>query len=134
MLISEWRTNFYPNICDIYPSVVRKLYKKGEVIILDIRQPWEYEDHHIPGAILLPLDYFDTLFHIFLKNVKASSVAIICEHANRSTRLVYGKPYLFKGIRTYNVLGGMELWMKMGYEVDKGIDENGKIWVKLLQK
>ena len=26
-----------------------------EITILDVRQPSEYEQHHIPGAILIPL-------------------------------------------------------------------------------
>jgi len=30
-------------------------HREGEYLILDVRQPWEYEDSHIPGARLLPL-------------------------------------------------------------------------------
>jgi rhodanese-related sulfurtransferase/rubrerythrin len=30
-------------------------HREGEYTILDVRQPWEYEDSHLPGARLLPL-------------------------------------------------------------------------------
>jgi len=30
-------------------------HKEGEYLLLDVRQLWEYEDSHIPGARLLPL-------------------------------------------------------------------------------
>ncbi|WP_338604284.1 rhodanese-like domain-containing protein [Sulfolobus tengchongensis] len=130
MQITDRRTPYYPNIQDVPPSIVRRLIKSSNLTVIDIRQPWEYEDHHIPGSILLPLDYFDDLFPLINKN----AVAIVCEHANRSTWLVYTKPYLFEGLKVYNMLGGMELWMRMGYEVKKGMDENGTLWYKLLNK
>jgi rhodanese-related sulfurtransferase/rubrerythrin len=30
-------------------------HKEGDYLILDVRQPWEYEEAHIPGGKLLPL-------------------------------------------------------------------------------
>ncbi len=30
-------------------------HREGDYLILDVRQPWEYEEAHIPGAELLPL-------------------------------------------------------------------------------
>ncbi len=30
-------------------------HKEGDYLILDVRQPWEYEESHIPGGQLLPL-------------------------------------------------------------------------------
>lgn len=131
MLITERRSPFYPNIQNVPPSVIRKLVKNKEIQLIDIRQPWEYEDHHISGSILLPLDYFEDLFQLMLNK---SNIGIICEHANRSTWLVYTKPSLFKEVKVYNMLGGIELWMMMGYEVEKGMDDNGTLWYKLLTK
>ncbi|WP_029365972.1 rhodanese-like domain-containing protein [Saccharolobus islandicus] len=131
MLITERRSPFYPNIQNVPPSVIRKLVKNKEIQLIDIRQSWEYEDHHIPGSILLPLDYFEDLFQLMLNK---SNIGIICEHANRSTWLVYTKPSLFKEVKVYNMLGGIELWMMMGYEVEKGMDNNGTLWYKLLTK
>ena len=30
-------------------------HREGDYLILDVRQPWEYQEAHIPGARLLPL-------------------------------------------------------------------------------
>jgi len=30
-------------------------HREGEYTLLDVRQPWEYEDEHLPGARLIPL-------------------------------------------------------------------------------
>lgn len=133
MEIIGGKSPYFPNILDIFPSVARKLHKRKEVVIVDIREPWEYQEHHIPGSVLIPLGYFDFLFPKFIESTQIGSVAVICEHANRSTFLVYSKPYLFNGLKAYNVIGGMELWIRMGYEVEKGIDDNGKLWSKLLK-
>ncbi len=130
--ITERRTPYYANIQSVPPSIVRRLIKSNAIKIIDIRQPWEYEDHHIPGSILIPLDYIDDLLPLFLTKINTNSFAIVCEHANRSTWLIFNKPYLFEGYKVYNMLGGMELWMRMGYEVDKGVDDNGTLWYKLL--
>ncbi|MEM0363342.1 MAG: rhodanese-like domain-containing protein [Sulfolobaceae archaeon] len=126
---TDRRTPYYPNIQSVPPSVVRKLIRLNSITVIDIRQPWEYEEHHIPGALLIPLDYFDKLFPLLNTN----PIVLVCEHANRSTWLIYNKPYLFKGVKVYNMLGGMELWIRMGYEISKGMDENGMIWYKLLK-
>jgi hypothetical protein len=32
------------------------------------------------------------------------------------------------------MIGGMALWMAMGYEVDSGMDENGILWQRILEK
>lgn len=33
--------------------------KQGDYTLLDVRQPWEYEEMHIPGALLIPLAELD---------------------------------------------------------------------------
>ena len=34
-------------------------HRQGEYTLLDVRQPWEYEEEHIPGAVLIPLAELD---------------------------------------------------------------------------
>ncbi|AAY81553.1 rhodanese-like domain-containing protein [Sulfolobus acidocaldarius] len=128
--ITERRTPYYKNVKNVPPSVVRELYKKGEVTIVDIRNPWEYEDHHIPGAILIPMEYCD----ILLPKLETKQIVLVCEHANRTTWLINSKPELFEGKTVYNMLGGMELWMNMGYETTYGMDSNGMFWKDYILK
>lgn len=126
----EYSSPYYPHIVDVFPSVVRKMWKKNKVLILDIRTPMEYEDHHIPGALLVPMDYLDVLLH----KIPHKEVAIFCEHGNRARYVTYGMPDLWKGRKVYYVIGGMAGWMGMGYEVESGIDENGVKWQKWLEE
>ncbi|BFH73687.1 rhodanese-like domain-containing protein [Sulfurisphaera javensis] len=129
-VIEQYTSPFYPHIIDVFPSVVRKLWKKNQVLLLDIRTPMEYEDHHIPGAILVPLDYLDVL----IQKIPHKEIAVICEHGNRARYATYGMPDLWKGKKVYYMIGGMAGWMSMGYEVTTGIDENGKLWEKWIEE
>ncbi|QXJ28084.1 rhodanese-like domain-containing protein [Saccharolobus shibatae] len=128
-VIESYSSPFYKNIIDLPPSMVRKLWKNGKIMILDIRTPQEYEDHHIPGAILAPLDYLEHLTELF----EDKEVAVVCEHGNRASYATYGMPHLYKK-RAYYMIGGMALWMSLGYEVESGMDENGLLWQKILEK
>jgi len=128
-VIDAYATPFYKNIIDAPPSMVRKLWKKGKITIIDVRTPEEYEDHHIPGAILAPLDYLEYLIELF----ENKEVAVVCEHGNRARYATYGMPHLYKN-KAYYMIGGMALWMAMGYEVDSGMDENGILWQRILEK
>ncbi|MDT7873161.1 rhodanese-like domain-containing protein [Stygiolobus sp. CP850M] len=126
----EYSSPYYPHIVDVFPSVARKMWKKNKVLILDIRTPMEYEDHHIPGALLVPMDYLDVLLH----KIPHKEIAVFCEHGNRARYATYGMPDLWKGRKVYYVIGGMAGWMGMGYEVESGIDENGVKWQKWLEE
>ncbi len=41
------------------PEQVDAALKAGEIILVDVREPGEYENERIPGALLLPLSTFD---------------------------------------------------------------------------
>ncbi|AOL17251.1 rhodanese [Sulfolobus sp. A20] len=129
-VVEQYASPFYKNIIDLPPSMVRKLWKKNQVIILDVRTPEEYEDHHIPGALLVPLDYLEILAKYIPQH---KDVAVFCEHGNRARYATYGMPHIYKR-RAYYVIGGMALWMAMGYEVERGMDENGIKWQEWLEK
>ncbi|MEM0374298.1 MAG: rhodanese-like domain-containing protein, partial [Sulfolobales archaeon] len=89
MIITSNRSPFYPNILHEWPSVIRRKLSednKNKIIIIDIREPWEYEDHHIPNSVLIPMNLFPVLFPKL--NVKDKEIVIVCEHGNRSTYLV----------------------------------------------
>jgi 3-mercaptopyruvate sulfurtransferase SseA len=34
----------------------KALHESDSVYVVDVRYPWEYEQGHIPGAVLVPLD------------------------------------------------------------------------------
>ncbi|BCS92944.1 Thiosulfate sulfurtransferase GlpE [Metallosphaera sp. J1] len=128
-IIEQYSTPFYKNIIDMPPSMVRKLWKKNNILILDIRTPQEYVEHHIPGSLLIPMDYLEVLQEYF----SDKEVAVVCEHGNRARYATYGMPHLYKKKAIY-MIGGIVGWMSMGYEVESGMDENGTKWEQWLDE
>jgi rhodanese-related sulfurtransferase len=132
MIITQNRSPFYPNIYHEWPSVIRKIYRSNnDVLIIDIREPWEYEDHHIPDSLLIPMNFFHRVFPKL--DLKYKNIVIVCEHGNRSTYLVNIYGDLLKGYKVYNMLGGISLWMRMGYEIESGYNSNAEVWKNLLE-
>jgi|BEDMetMinimDraft_2_1075160.scaffolds.fasta_scaffold00103_15 rhodanese-related sulfurtransferase len=127
-MVYEYRSDFMKNVIDVPPFMVRTMWKSGKIVIVDIREPWEYQSHHIPGALLIPMNYLE-LASSFLRT---REVAVVCEHANRSTRVTRERPHLFK--LAYNMLGGMEGWMRNGFEVVSGYDEGAEFYKTFLHR
>lgn len=90
------------------------LHEKG-VPVIDVREPGEYEDGHVPGAVLLPLG----LLPSSLAEVPADGpVYIICASGNRS-----GQATDFlraQGVEAYSVAGGTNAWRAAGHPVITG--------------
>lgn len=67
----------------ITPQEVLTHWERGDAVrLLDVRQDWEYENSHIPGALLLPLGELPTRFQAELD--PSETVICICEHGVRS--------------------------------------------------
>ena len=59
--LDAWQTLGLPlaagDIQDIGPGELQQLIQSGGVppLVLDVREPWEYQRGHVPGAVLIPL-------------------------------------------------------------------------------
>ena len=84
-------------------------------IVVDVREPWEYRQGHVPGALLIPLGQLSTR----LRELDPQTpVAVICASGNRSqsAAALLGQ----KGFKTvYNVSGGTGAWMRSGLELER---------------
>ena len=71
-----------PPYREVSPEEVRLALERGDAVCLvDVRQPWEYENSHIPGALLLPLGDLPRRS----SELDASRTTIcVCEHGVRS--------------------------------------------------
>lgn len=79
--------------------------KKGGVNVIDVREPEEYEEGHIPGALLAPISEF--LNHI-KKIEKTNHYYVVCYSGARSQVVA---EYLGKnGFNVTNVMGGMSMY------------------------
>lgn len=84
---------------------LEQLLKKGPLNILDVREPEEYEEGHIPGAILTPISDF---MKYISKIEKDKPYFIVCYSGARSQVVA---DYLGKnGFQVTNVMGGMSMY------------------------
>jgi hydroxyacylglutathione hydrolase len=76
-------------------------------VVVDVREPWEYKQGHVPGAILMPLGKIASRV---AELDPERPVAVICASGSRSqsAAALLGQ----KGFKTiYNVVGGTGAWM-----------------------
>jgi len=90
--------------------------KKGEFLLLDVRQPEEYEAGHIPGAMLIPLGELEVRLEELERGKK---IITYCRSGHRSMAAAIALCELgFKGV--HHLEGGILNWL---YETISGIPE-----------
>jgi rhodanese-related sulfurtransferase len=83
--------------------------------VVDVRQPHEYVEAHVPGAVLIPLgEVPDRLSEL----PQEGPIYLICKTGARSRRAA---EFLeTQGIVAINVAGGTMAWIDAGFPVDQG--------------
>ena len=82
--------------------------EKGEFVLLDVREQEEYDEGHIPGAVLLPVGMIDEDTAAGVIPEKDTVVLVYCRSGNRSktaslalAELRYTHVYEFGGIKDW---------------------------------
>ncbi len=87
------------------------LYDSGEIAVIDVREAWEYEAGHIPGAALIPLG---ELAERVDEVPRDRPVVLVCRSDNRS-----GQAFQLLARQGFdnlsNMMGGMLAWEAAGY-------------------
>ncbi len=85
------------------------------IVLIDVRNPDEFENFRVPGARLIPLvDVPERIEEI----PEDETVYVICLSGSRSARAV---EYLNRqGHDTVNVRGGSRAWVEAGHPVESG--------------
>jgi hydroxyacylglutathione hydrolase len=105
------------DVRDVEPSELHQMLQSvdGErPIVVDVREPWEYKQGHVPGALLIPLGQLAS--HLGELDPERP-VAVICQSGSRSqsAAALLGQ----KGFKTvYNVSGGTSAWMHSGLALE----------------
>ena len=92
------------------PAVVLKQWlddkSRGALLVLDVREPWEYGICRIPGALSFPMQ------NIPLRSSelpRETDIVVVCHHGMRSLQVAN---YLAQAgfDRVYNLSGGIAAW------------------------
>ena len=90
---------------------------EGGAYVLDVRQPDEYAEGHVPGAHLLPLDQLGDR----AGEVPADQpVLVVCRSGGRSATAT--RALNAAGWDATNVAGGTLAWIEAGFPVEEGPD------------
>ena len=84
-------------------------------LLIDVREPEEYETVHVPGATLIPLG--EVVARV-AEVPRDQPVYVICATGNRSAKATQW--YRMQGIDARNVAGGTKAWVEAGKPIARG--------------
>ena len=102
---------------DTTPQDVATRLQQGEnLLILDVRQPDEYQAGHVPGSTLVPLDQLALRLDELPRD---RPIVAMCRSGNRSG-VAAGLLKRAGFTNVANLKGGMIAWQKQGLPVERG--------------
>lgn len=85
---------------------------RDQVVLLDVREPEEYEESKIDGCILIPLGELTQRAEVELN--KDADIVIYCAHGVRSLEALLGLRIMgFQKLRSLE--GGICAWQEQGF-------------------
>lgn len=93
---------------------VNSLRERDDVVLIDVREDWEYAAGHIPGTQWIPMGQIPSR----VGEIPADKTVIIyCRSGNRSDQVT---AFLRnQGIPVHNMLGGMIAWEQNRFPVER---------------
>src|ERR1700722_12318173 len=99
-------------IKSVSAQILKEWLAKNEAILVDVREPSEYQAGHIDGATLLPLG---SITNGKLPDLEGRRLVLQCRVGGRSQmacmKLIVENPEQ----EVYNLEGGIEAWKQAGY-------------------
>lgn len=99
--------------------------EEEKVLVVDIREPYEFEKSHLPGAICIPRGLLEGAADAGTKyrderlcHAQEETILLYCQSGGRSALAALTLQQM--GFATvYNLAGGVELWDAEGYPLEK---------------
>jgi rhodanese-related sulfurtransferase len=101
----------------ISPEEAREMLERGDVQLVDVRDPGEYRDGHIPNAQLIPVN---SVFGRINEVAEDRDVIFVCAVGQRSA-LACEMAAAAGRTRLFNIDGGTKAWIEKGYPVEQGL-------------
>lgn len=87
--------------------------ERGDALI-DVREPTEYRDGHIPGAVNIPMSQLTARLDEIDRD---RPVYVVCASGNRSSAMT--DVLVAAGYDAVNVEGGTSAWIRSGHPIEK---------------
>src|SRR5438876_9066022 len=92
-----------------------RLEQEPAPFLLDVREPWEYREGHVPGAQLIPLGELEQRVNEVPRD---RPILAICHSGQRSLAAAgYLQQLGYPSVT--NVDGGTAAWIERGFPLDK---------------
>lgn len=105
---------------DVDPGRAAALLARGEVVLIDVREPEEWAAGHAPWAEPLPLGQVSPA-----SVPRDRPVIAVCRSGNRSGKAA--DALAAAGVRVHNLAGGMKAWAQAGLPVVTDDGEPGTV-------
>ena len=105
--------SFADGTIDIDPRDAARRLEAGELILVDVREPYEWHAGHVPGSTHVEMQQVASMAPEIPKD---RPVAFICLGGTRSGLVTQG--FKAAGYDAYNVRGGFAAWVALGLPVE----------------
>lgn len=93
----------------------REMMSRDDVVVIDVREPHEYNAGHIPNAKLIPVN---SVYARREELPRDKDIIMVCAVGQRSA--LAAEMAAAAGLtRLYNLDGGTEAWIKAGLPIEK---------------
>ena len=100
---------------DLSPKEFHQALNEDEVILIDVREKWEFDICKIDGAVNLPMS---TITETYSDLDPSLNYSLYCHHGVRSMQVA--NFLLSNGFNTlFNLRGGIDAWSK---EIDDSVE------------
>jgi rhodanese-related sulfurtransferase len=109
--------NRFRGVKEVDTTAALQLINHKSALVLDVREPNEYDAGHILNSKLIPLGKLKERMGE-LEKYREQSIVVVCRSGNRSGTACYllGKQGF---AQVYNLAGGMLAWEKINLPVEK---------------
>lgn len=96
-------------------QTVASIKDRDDVVVLDVREQWEYDEGHIPGVTLIPMEQ---VANRLAEIPTDKEVIVTCRSGNRSAQITdFLRQQGFDNV--HNMDGGILAWEAAGYDVEQ---------------
>lgn len=100
---------------DVDVKTVAAVRERPDVVVIDVREQWEYDEAHVPGVTLIPMGTIPNRLDDIPRD---KEVIVMCRSGNRSGQVTeFLRQAGFTNV--HNMKGGILAWQEAGLPVER---------------